>query len=97
VEGRAYLSERDGDVLVRVRLQPRARGDEIVGERAGALLVRVSAPPLEGRANEALCKLLAKAAGVAPGRAGVVKGASTRDKVVRLEGVGAAEAAARLP
>lgn len=92
-----YLSEREGDALVRVRLQPRAKRDEIVGERAGALLVRVSAPPLEGRANAALCKLLAKATGVAPGRASVVKGASARDKVVRLEGLGAADAGARLP
>lgn len=92
-----YLSEREGDALVRVRLQPRARRDEIVGERAGALLVRVSAPPLEGRANQALCKLLAKATGVAPGRASVVKGASAREKVVRLEGLGAADAGARLP
>jgi uncharacterized protein (TIGR00251 family) len=97
VAERPYLSEREGDALVRVRLQPRARRDEIVGERAGALVVRVSAPPLEGRANDALCKLLAKAAGVAPGRASVVKGASARDKVVRLEGIGASDAGERLP
>ena len=94
---RPYLSEREGDALVRVRLQSRARGDEIVGERAGALLVRVSAPPLDGRANQALCRLLAKAAGVPTGRASVVKGASARDKVVRLEGVGAAAVGERLP
>jgi uncharacterized protein len=84
-------------VLVRVRLQPRARGDEIVGERAGALLVRVSAPPIEGRANDALCRLLAKAAGVAPSRASVVKGSSARDKVVRLEGADASAVGERLP
>jgi uncharacterized protein (TIGR00251 family) len=84
-------------VLVRVRLQPRARGDEIVGERAGALLVRVSAPPLEGRANDALCRVIAKAAGVAPGRASVVKGASSRDKVVRLEDADASIVGKRLP
>ncbi len=64
---RPYLSEREGDALVRVRLQPRARRDEIVGERSGSLLVRVSAPPLEGRANEALCRVLAKAAAWHPG------------------------------
>jgi uncharacterized protein len=97
VTGRPYLSEREGDVLVRVRLQPRARGDEIVGERAGALLVRVSAPPLDGRANDALCRLLAKAAGVASGRATVVTGASARDKVVRLEGADADAVGRRLP
>ena len=94
---RPYLSEREGGVLVRVRLQPRSRGNEIVGERAGSLLVRVSAPPLDGRANDALCRLLAKAAGVAPGRASIVKGASARDKVVRLDGVDAAAAGKRLP
>jgi uncharacterized protein (TIGR00251 family) len=92
-----YLSERDGSALVRVRLQPRAGRDEIVGERDGTLVVRVSAPPVDGRANEALCRLLAKAAGVAPGRTSVVKGASARDKVVRLEGLAAADAGARLP
>ena len=97
MSARPYLSEREGDALVRVRLQPRARRDEIVGERAGALLVRVSAPPVDGRANEALCRLIARAAGVAPGRASVVRGASARDKLVRLAGVGAREAGERLP
>jgi uncharacterized protein (TIGR00251 family) len=97
VSQRPYLSERGGSALVRVRVQPRARRDEIVGERAGSLLVRVSAPPAEGRANEALCRLIAKAAGVAPGRASVVRGAAARDKLVRLEGVAAADAAGRLP
>ncbi|HME04066.1 MAG TPA: DUF167 domain-containing protein, partial [Solirubrobacteraceae bacterium] len=37
-----------------VRLQPRARTNEIVGERGGVLLVRVTAPPVDGRANDAL-------------------------------------------
>jgi uncharacterized protein (TIGR00251 family) len=92
----AYLSERDGSALVRVRLQPRSKRDEIVGERDGALLVRVSAPPVEGKANTALCRLLAKQAGIAAGRASVVKGASARDKLVRLDGLAAADAAERL-
>jgi hypothetical protein len=92
-----YLSERGDATLVRVRVQPRARRDEIVGERGGALLVRVAAPPVEGRANAALCKLVARAAGVPASRAAVVRGGSGRDKVVRLEGLAAAEVAARLP
>jgi len=97
VDGHPYLSEREGGALVRVRLQPRARRDEIVGERGGSLVGRVSAPPLEGRANEALCKLLAKTAGVAPGRTSVVKGATARDKLVRFEGLDARALAERLP
>jgi uncharacterized protein (TIGR00251 family) len=79
---------------VQVRVQPRARRDELAGVREGRLLVRVSAPPVEGRANAALCALLARVAGVSRGQVGVVRGASARDKVVRIEGV-ADEAAVR--
>jgi uncharacterized protein len=91
-----FVTERDGSALVRVRLQPRSKRDEIVGERDGALVVRVSAPPLDGKANAALCRLLAKKAGIPASRASVVKGTSSRDKVVRLEGVAAADAGERL-
>ncbi len=70
-----------------MRLQPRARENEILGERDGALLVRVTAPPLDGRANEALCALIAKRAGVGKRSVSVVRGASSRDKVIRVDGV----------
>jgi uncharacterized protein YggU (UPF0235/DUF167 family) len=49
--------------------------------------VRVSAPPVDGRANEALCRLIAARSGVPPSRVSVVRGAKARDKVVRVEGV----------
>ena len=70
-----------------VRLQPRARRDEVVGERAGAVVIRVTAPPVDGKANEALCRLIARAAGVPPSRVSVVRGHTSRDKVVRVDGV----------
>jgi hypothetical protein len=69
-----------------VRLQPRARRDEVVGERADAIVIRVTAPPVDGKANAALCAFVARAAGVAPSRVSVVRGHSARDKVVRVEG-----------
>jgi uncharacterized protein len=72
---------------IRVRLQPRARRDEIVGERAGSVVMRVTAPPVDGKANAALCALIARAAGVAPSRVQVVRGHTARDKLVRVEGV----------
>jgi hypothetical protein len=53
--------------------------------------VRVTAPPVDGRANEALCRLLAKRAGVARGRVTVVRGERSRDKLVRIEGLGEPE------
>ena len=72
---------------VAIRLQPRARLDEVVGERGGAVVVRVAAPPVDGRANEALCRFVAKAAGVAPSKVTIVRGHGSRDKVVRVAGV----------
>jgi uncharacterized protein (TIGR00251 family) len=74
-----------------VRVQPRARRDEIVGERAGAVLVRVTAPPVEGRANAALCRVIATRLGLAPGKVTVVRGASARDKLVEIDGLEAEE------
>jgi uncharacterized protein (TIGR00251 family) len=70
-----------------VRLQPRARRDEVVGERGGAVVIRVTAAPVDGKANDALCRLIAKAAGVPPSRVSVVRGHTARDKVVRVEGL----------
>jgi len=74
-----------------VRLQPRAHADEIVGERAGVLIVRVTAPPVDGRANEALCRLLAKRARVGVRSVTIVRGAGSREKLVRVEGITGAE------
>jgi uncharacterized protein len=71
-----------------VRVTPRARANEIVGERGGALLVRVNAPPVDGRANVAVCRLIAKRVGVSAGSVTVMRGVSSRDKVLRVEGVG---------
>jgi hypothetical protein len=58
-----------------------------MGVRDGVLQARVSAPPVDGRANLALCKLIAKRVGVAPSRVSVVRGKKSRDKLVRVEGI----------
>jgi uncharacterized protein (TIGR00251 family) len=84
------------DAELTVRLQPRARRNAIVEERDGVLRVTVAAAPVDGQANAALCKLIAKRAGVARGRVTVVRGERSRDKVVRVEGLGTAEVRAAL-
>ena len=91
-----YLSESDGATLVRVRLQPRAGRDAIVGARGDALVVKVKAPPVDGKANDAVCRLLARTAGMPATSAELVRGAASRDKVVRLPGLNPAVAAVRL-
>jgi uncharacterized protein YggU (UPF0235/DUF167 family) len=78
---------------VPVRLRPRGRGDELLGFADDVLRARVLAPPTDGRANQALCKLIAARVGVAPSRVSVVRGAKSRDKLVEVEGVDAAELA----
>jgi uncharacterized protein (TIGR00251 family) len=75
-----------GDAQVKVRLRPRGKGDELLGMEGGVLRARVSAPPLDGKANRALCRLIAKRIGIAPSRVSVVRGEKARDKVVRVKG-----------
>ena len=74
-----------------LRVQPRSRSNEIAGERAGALLVRVTAPPVDGKANEAVRKLVSKRLGVPVNRISVVRGKSSRDKLIEVDGIGDAE------
>jgi uncharacterized protein len=72
---------------IEVRLRPRGGRDELIGVENGVLQARVSAPPVDGKANRALCKLIAKRLGVAPSRVSVVRGQKSRDKLVRVEGL----------
>jgi uncharacterized protein (TIGR00251 family) len=78
-----------------VRLTPRADREAVVldGELVRA---RVSAPPVGGQANMALVKLLARALGVSKSRLTIVRGETARDKLVRVEGLAAADAHDRL-
>jgi uncharacterized protein (TIGR00251 family) len=71
-----------------LRVQPRSGKNEIAGERAGALLVRVTAPPVDGKANEAVRRLIAKRLRVPAGRVSIVRGESSRDKLLEVEGIG---------
>ncbi len=84
------------EARIRVRLTPRAGRDEIAGWRDGVLRVRVSAPPVDGRANAALERLLADALGVPRDRVGVIAGARAREKTVAIDGLTQAEVARRL-
>jgi uncharacterized protein (TIGR00251 family) len=62
----------------------------------GVLRARVSAPPVDGKANRALCRLIAKRVGVAPSKVSVVRGEKSRDKLVRVDGIEQAEVLAAL-
>ena len=76
--------------MLEVRVQPRARKNEVV-IRDGRVIVRVTAPPAEGKANAAVCALLAKSLGVPKTAVKVERGAGSRDKVVSIDGMDDAE------
>jgi uncharacterized protein (TIGR00251 family) len=89
-------TRRAGDrITFTVRVMPRASASGLGGERAGALVVRVTAPPVDGRANDAVLALLAEAMGVPRGAVRVESGATGRTKVVSIP-VGAEAALQRL-
>jgi len=71
--------------LLQVRVQPRARRNEVVEQGSGTFRVRVTAAPEGGEANRAVIALLADALGVAPSRIALVRGAASRDKLFRIE------------
>jgi len=76
---------RDGErVSFTIRVTPRASANAVSGERDGVLLVRVTAPPVEGKANDAVVALLAKALGTPRGAVQVVRGANARTKRVSV-------------
>jgi uncharacterized protein len=81
---------------VEIAVTPRASADRVGPFVDGVLRVRVTRPPVDGDANRAVLRLVARALGLAPGRLSIVAGARGRRKRVRIEGLGAAELDRRL-
>jgi uncharacterized protein (TIGR00251 family) len=76
-----------GTVIFAVRVQPRSSKDEIAGDAAGALKIRLQAPALEGRANEALIEFLAELLKTPKGAVRILSGERSRIKRLEIRGV----------
>ena len=81
------VSARGDAVTFSVRVQPRASRNAIAGEWQGALKVRLTAPPVEDRANEALLRLLAESLNIPPGAVRILAGKHSRTTRVEVTGV----------
>ena len=79
-----------------VRVHPGARKNGVTGVHAGALKISLTAPPVDGKANEAVIAFLADALHLPRARVALVAGATSRAKIVRITGRSAAEVAAAL-
>ena len=76
------------DLIVRVRAQPRSKADGLAGVIGDALRVRLTAPPVDGKANQQLIRVLAAAFGVPRSKLRIEKGENRRDKLIRVRAPG---------
>ncbi len=82
-----WIAARTPDhVDIRLKVVPGSRKDEIVGAYGDRLKLKVAAPPEDGKANAAVCRLLAAALGISPRDVQIVSGATNPEKVARVAG-----------
>jgi hypothetical protein len=85
-----------GEVVVKLRVQPRASRDAIVMEPDGRIRVALTSPPIAGRANKALVSLLSDVLGASKSSISVVSGETSRSKSVSIKGISASRVRERL-
>lgn len=85
--GRTKDKRTPGPVTLSVRIQPRASKNEVVAMENGGIKIRLTAPPVDGAANEALVKFLSHLFSVAKSQVEIVSGHTSREKIVRVTGV----------
>ncbi|MBN2573442.1 MAG: YggU family protein [Deltaproteobacteria bacterium] len=83
------ITEKDGGVTLDIAVKPRSSREGVGPVQGDRLTVAVNAPPVEGKANEAVVRVLAEAFGVSRSAVRIVRGETGRRKTVRLAGVGA--------
>ena len=84
----SYYRWQDEDLLLSCHLQPKASKDEFCGLHGDSLKIRITAPPVDGKANAHLIKFLAKQFGVAKGAITIVSGELGRQKRIRVAAPG---------
>jgi uncharacterized protein len=91
-----YLREQAGGVLLAIKLQPRASKNEIGEPLGDELRIKVTAPPVDAAANQALVELLADVLDCSRGQVELIRGQTSRHKVIRIRDLAADEVAKRL-
>lgn len=90
------IQEIDGGVQFRIKVQPRSSKNRVCGVHGEDIKIKLTAPPVDGAANEACQRYLANILGVALGRVQIVSGQTSRHKLIRIEGLSRAEVIAKL-
>jgi hypothetical protein len=92
-----YLRTQPDGVLLSVKVQPRASANQIGEPLGDELRIKVTAPPVDAAANEALVDLLARRLGCGKGRIELIRGQTSRHKLIKLHGFTAEEVLGKLP
>jgi uncharacterized protein len=90
------ILETPGGVTFAIKVHPRAKRNAITGELGDALKLALTAPPVEGKANEACIEFFANLLKVPRSSISIAAGQSSRNKIIRVSGLSAAEVEARL-
>jgi uncharacterized protein (TIGR00251 family) len=90
------MKEKAGGVQFAVRVIPGASKNEVAGIQEGALKIKLTAPPVEGKANKACVDFLARLLGMRRSALAIVSGEKSRKKTVTVDGIGRDELEARL-
>ena len=79
--------EENYKTVIKVKVAPRSSRNYIIGEKKGVYKIKLTAPPVEGRANKALKELLAKKLGLSKGNIEIISGEHSRTKSIRIHGL----------
>lgn len=90
------ISQTREGLSLQVLVQPRSSRNQIVGEFEGALKIKLTAPPVEGEANQALLAFLAQRLKLAKNQLRLTRGESSRHKIVEIKGIGKEQLLSRL-
>lgn len=92
----SWINQSDDGVIITVHAVPRAAKDAVQGLHGDALKIRLHAPPVDGKANEALVSFLGKMLNIPKGNIALKSGANQRRKIVLIAGISAQETSRRL-
>jgi len=90
------ITEKDGFVVLRVRVQPGAPRNQVAGELNGVLKLKVAAPPVDGKANQECCRFISRLLEVPRGSVEITAGATSRTKTIIVRNVTAEHARSHL-
>jgi len=77
----------ENSVNIKVHIQPRSSKEQIIGLHNGRLKIKISAPPVDGKANQNLIEFIAKALGVSKSKIEIVKGRTSKLKTLKISGI----------